>query len=127
MIKNLEEVWNLFELVNLSKVYISYSAKRKNPGQLIVNIENIIATCKNNDDSKLAWDNEIFKNKSFLTLPIYKEHAELNGKADGLLIYDYNKKKIILSGKYKKKITENYKIEMDNDNAFLKDNNGNNQ
>lgn len=113
MYKTIKEIWDFLENLNVSKLYISYKAKKKENENLEIKIENTIVTCKEANDSKITWDSELFNDDSFLIFPIRKEHINLNGKADGLLIYDNMKRKIILKGKYKKKITEEYNITMD--------------
>ena len=113
MLNNLKEIWDFLEGLNVAKLYISYTAKKKQDSDLSFKVENIIATSKNADDSKISWDSEIFKEDSFFVSPIKKEHKQLIGKADGLLIYDNIKKEITLRGKYKKKIVEDYKIKVD--------------
>lgn len=113
MYKTIKEIWDYLENLNVSKLYISYKAKKKLNSELNIKIENTIVTCKQANDSKITWDSDLFKDDSFLIYPIRKEHISLNGKADGLLIYDNVNRKIILKGKYQKKIIEDYKITMD--------------
>lgn len=114
MYNTIKEIWDYLESLNVAKLYISYKAKKKNNSELNIKIENTIVTCKQANDSKITWDSDLFKDDSFLINPIRKEHVDLNGKADGLLVYDNINRKIILKGKYHKKIIEDYKIERDN-------------
>lgn len=113
MYKTIKEIWDYLENLNVSKLYISYKAKKKFNSELNIKIENTIVTCKQANDSKITWDSDLFKDDSFLIYPIRKEHISLNGKADGLLVYDNANRKIILKGKYQKKIIEDYKITID--------------
>lgn len=119
MEQNLNEIWNYLDKIEVSKVYISYCFKRKIDDKIEIKIENIIVVLKS-PEKEISWDHEIFKDNSVLTWPIYNHHKDFIGKADGLLTYDNNRKKIYLSGKFRKKITEVFKVEMDSVNDDFK-------
>lgn len=121
MVNNNQQIWDLLEQLDISKVYISYSTKRKKlEEQINIKIENITIICNHANHS--VFHDEIFKEDSFLRLPIFNSHKEIIGKADGLLTYDNIRKKVTLKGKYNKKTTEEYKIELGVNHECFKNN-----
>jgi hypothetical protein len=121
MLNNNQQIWDLLEKQDISKVYISYSTKRKKvEDQISIIIQDVTIVCKHANHS--IFHDEIFKEDSFLRMPIFNSHKEVIGKSDGLLTYDNIKKKIILKGKYNKKIIEEYKIELDEKHECFKAN-----
>ena len=108
------EIWNYLDSINVSKVFILFTAKYKkktNTTELI--IQSIMATTKCGKNN-IDWEEDLYKEKSILTKPIYDEYQNFIGKADGMLVYDNEKKKAVFSGKIVKKIFENFRKEVTN-------------
>lgn len=98
------EIWNYLDSFNVSKVFIGFTVRRKkktNNTEII--IQSIMATtkCGNNN---IDWEEDLYKEKSILTKPIYDEYQNFIGKVDGMLIYDNEKKKAVFSDRIVKKI-----------------------
>ena len=102
------EIWNYLDSLNVCKVFILFTAKyKKKSNSTEIIIQSIMATTKCGQNN-IDWEEELYKEKSALTKPIYDEYSNFVGKVDGMLTYDNDKKKAILSGKVIKKILENF-------------------
>ena len=112
MMKSKEEIWTHMENLNLSRIFIMFSAKYKKKFEkvefIIQSIMPLTKCGKNNVD----WNDEIFKEKSFLTQPIFDEYEKIHGKVDGMLVWNNETKKVILTSKITKKILELVKKEL---------------
>ena len=62
--------------------------------------------------SNVDLEDEVRKEKHFLTEPIYQEYANCNYKVDGMLTWNNDSKKVFLSGKTTKKLIEQFKKEI---------------
>ena len=111
---NENEIWNYLNSLNVCKIFILFTAKYKkkiSATEIIIQSTMVTTKCgKNNID----FSEELYKEKTIFTKPIYEEYEKLIGKVDGMLTYDNDKKKIILSGKIVKKTFENFQKEIKN-------------
>lgn len=110
--KTKEEVWEHMDKLNLSKVFIMFSAKYKKKLQKVQFIIQSVMCLTKCDKNNVDWEDEIYKEESFLTKPIYEEYANLNGKADGMLVWNNEMRKVILTSKVTKKLLEQVKKEI---------------
>ena len=111
MLKNEDELWQRLDEINVAKVFILFTVKKgkKDPNPIIT-IQSVMVTtnCGNN---QIDWDNEIYSEKSFLTSPIQREFSEMDGKFDGMLVYNCGLKKVTISGTHTRKVREKFKRE----------------
>jgi len=106
------EIWYYLDSLNACKIFILFTAKFKNKAKKVeIVIQSIMATTKCGGNN-IDFQGEIHNEKSFLTKPIYNEYKNLVGKVDGMLTYDNDKKKIMLSGRIEKKIFQNFQKEI---------------
>jgi hypothetical protein len=112
MIKNREEAWKHLDEHNIDKIWIMFSAKYKKKSQKTeFNIESVMCKTKCGKN-EVDWDNEIYSEVSYFSKPIYEKYEFLKHKIDGLLVWDNEKKKVIINGKIIKKIKENFREEV---------------
>lgn len=109
MLKNNQELWQKLDDLNIAKVFILFTVKKtkKNP-ELLTNIQSIMVTtnCGNN---QIDWENDVYSDESYLTKPIQLEFSSLDGKVDGMLVYNCGTRTVELSGTLTKKIREKFK------------------
>lgn len=104
MIDNIEKVWELLDRLNVSKVFILYIYKKtKRMAEPKATIQSVIVTtrCGKND---VVWDGEICRDKSLILKIIGEVHEGVEGKVDGMMVYNNNTKKVFVSGKIKQKV-----------------------
>lgn len=98
------EIWDYLDSFNVNKVFIGFTVRcKKKTNNTEITIQNVMATtkCGNNN---IDWEEDLYKEKSILTKPIYDEYQNFIGKVDGMLIYDNEKKKAVFSDRIVKKI-----------------------
>lgn len=112
MIKTREDIWMHLDELNWSKVFIMFSVKYKKKLKIIdIEIQSVMGITKCGK-SNVDLEDEVRKEKHFLTEPIYQEYANCNCKVDGMLTWNNDSKKVFLSGKTTKKLIEQFKKEI---------------
>ena len=111
MFKNDQDLWQKLDELNVAKVFILFTVKKKRKDlEPVTTIQSVMVTtnCGNN---QIDWNNEIYSEKSYLTNPIQRDFSNIEGKVDGMLVYDCKSRKVTLSGTHTKKIREKFKKE----------------
>ncbi len=104
---NKYEIFKKLKKLHISKVYVMFSYENKE----ISIISNIVITI----DGKYSvdWSEEVYSDKSYIVKPIH-DFDKLNcDYIDGLLTWDVQKEKIIISGERKKINSEKFSQEIE--------------
>lgn len=112
MIEDIEKVWELLDRLNVSKVFVLYVYKKtRKMAEPKATIQSVIVTtkCGKND---VAWDGEICRDKSSILKIIGEAHDGVEGKVDGMVVYNNNIKKVFVSGKIKQKLSFDFNKEI---------------
>lgn len=107
-----QNIWSKLDEINISKIIILYNAKfKKKSNTISIQIESTFAIFKS-EDRAVNWNDIITNDKPYLLDALKSEHADLNGKISGMLVYDNVKRKILLSGTHQKTIVEKFQKEL---------------
>ena len=99
---NKQEIFKKLNDLNISKVYISFFYE-KNEVNIISNM-----IIMKDERYSVDWGNDVYDDKSYITKPIFDYKKENWDIIDGLLTWDINNKKLIISGKKQKCIEEKF-------------------
>lgn len=109
MLEIKKEIWQELDAANIAKAIILYIAKYKKKLNVVhISVEGTFAILKNNEKNYLNFEQLVYKEKSYFIEILNIEHSGLKDKINGMLVFDNIRKKVVISGLYKKKITEKF-------------------
>lgn len=109
MLEIKKEIWQELDAANIAKAIILYIAKYKKKLNVVhISVEGTFAILKNNEKNYLNFEQLVYKEKSYFIEILNIEHSGLKDKISGMLVFDNTRKKVVISGLYKKKITEKF-------------------
>jgi hypothetical protein len=101
------EIFKKLKSLNISKVYVMFSYENKN----ISIISNIVITVDGR--YSVDWNEDVYSDKSYIVKPIFDFDKLDYNYIDGLLTWDAQKEKIIISGERKKINSEKFSQEIE--------------
>lgn len=104
MTKN--EIFKRLKSLNVSKIYITFFCEKDN----IDIISNIVIMTDGR--YSVDWNDDIYKDKSYITEPIFNYDKKDWLNIDGLLTWDVVNKKLIISGEKEKCVKEKFSEEI---------------
>jgi ABC-type antimicrobial peptide transport system ATPase subunit len=103
---NKHEVFEKLELLNISKVYVSFFYEN---GKVDI-ISNMVIM--KDGRSSISWDHDVYSDKSYIVKPIFDYEKDDWTIIDGLLTWDIINKKLIISGEKEKSIKHKFSSEL---------------
>lgn len=112
MLKNDQELWQKMDDLNVSKVFVLFTVKNKKKDSKNITTIQSVMVATNCGKNEIDWNNDICSEKSYLTRLIQMEFSNIDGKIDGMLVYNCKSRKAVISGTHTKKVREKFKKEL---------------